>query len=362
MAGWPRADGVAAMTARSVAVVGGGAVGLTAAYDLARRDAAVTLYERDALGAGSTARAAGIAYDAYAEDIDVTLAERAIERFREFSGERDFRFAHAPYLWFVTEGGTAAGAIREQVERMRHHDRDVSLVDPDAIRQEFPVLRTDDIVAAGLARTAGTVDPETYVDLLATKARAAGVTIHTGTPASVALGPPRVNGTAYDAVVVAAGAWSGDVLADAGVSVPLEPYRVQALVAGGPAIPILYDATREYYARPHPNGVVAGDGVTTPADPDDYDGEADDAFRDRITDRLRERVVNARVPVQRSWAGVCARTPDTDPLLGEVTDGLYVGAGWNGHGLMRAPAAGERLAEEVMGVRDGVPAFDPTRF
>ncbi|GGM68275.1 sarcosine oxidase subunit beta [Halarchaeum rubridurum] len=350
------------MTARSVAVVGGGAVGLTAAYDLARRDADVTLYERDALGAGSTARAAGIAYDAYAEDVDVALAERAIERFRAFSGERDFRFAHAPYLWFVTEGGAAAGAIREQVERMHHHDRDVELVESDAIRRRFPVLRADDVVAAGLARTAGTVDPEGYVDLLAAKAREAGATLRTDAPAAVALDPPRVNGTAYDAVVVAAGAWTGEVLADAGVSVPLEPYRVQAAVTGGPAIPILYDATRDYYARPHPQGVIAGDGVTTPADPDDYDRDADDDFRDRLTDRLRDRVVNARVPVRRSWAGVCARTPDNDPLLGELADGLYVGAGWNGHGLMRAPAAGERLAEDVLGERDGVGAFDPTRF
>uniref|UniRef100_UPI000381D276 NAD(P)/FAD-dependent oxidoreductase n=1 Tax=Halarchaeum acidiphilum TaxID=489138 RepID=UPI000381D276 len=269
------------------------------------------LYERDDLGAGSTARAAGIAYDAYAEDVDVALAERAIERFRAFSGAGDFRFAHTPYLWFVTEGGAAAGAIREQVERMRHHDRDVELLDADAIRREFPVLRADDIVAAGIARTAGTVDPVAYVDLLAAKAREAGADVRTGTPATVALDPPRVNGEAYDAVVVAAGAWTGGVLAEAGVDVPLEPYRVQALVADGPAIPILYDATREYYARPHPRGVVAGDGVTAPADPDDYDGDADEAFRERTTARLRERVVNARAPVQRSWAGVCARTPTT---------------------------------------------------
>jgi len=350
------------MTARSVAVVGGGAVGLTAAYDLARRDADVTLYERDDLGAGSTARAAGIAYDAYAEDVDVALAERAIERFRAFSGERDFRFAHVPYLWFVTEGGAAAGAIREQVERMRHHDRNVELVDAETIRRRFPVLRADDVIAAGFARTAGTVDPAGYVDLLGAKARDAGADLRTHTAASVALDPPRVNGTAYDAVVVAAGAWTGDVLADAGVSVPVEPYRVQAAIAGGPAIPILYDATREYYARPHAQGIIAGDGVTTPVDPNDYDGEVDDAFHDRIVEHLRERVVNANVPIQRSWAGVCTRTPDNDPLLGEVADGLYVGAGWNGHGLMRAPAAGERLAEEVLGERDGVGAFDPRRF
>ncbi|WP_229871035.1 NAD(P)/FAD-dependent oxidoreductase [Halarchaeum grantii] len=352
---------VAVTGALRVAVVGGGAVGLTAAYDLAARDADVTVFDRGAFGAGSTERAAGIVYDAYAEDVDVGVAARAIERFRAFSGERGFRFTSAPYLWFTTQAGASAAAIREQAERMQHHDRDVTLLTAEEIRREFPVLRTEDIEVGALARTAGVADPRGYVDLLVAKAREAGADLRPETPATVALDPPRVNGERYDAVVVTAGAWTKRVLADAGVRVPLEPYRVQALVTGGPSVPIFYDADEEYYARPHPEGVLAGDGVTEDVDPDDYDEDADDAFHASMRRRLGERLVNADVPLARSWAGVCAGTPDNDPLLGELAEGLYVGAGWAGHGFMRAPALGERLALQVLGEREGIAAFDPTR-
>ncbi|MFB6077355.1 MAG: NAD(P)/FAD-dependent oxidoreductase [Halarchaeum sp.] len=345
-----------------VAVVGAGAVGLTAAFDIAARDATVDVYDRDAPGRGSTARAAGIAYDAYADDVDASLAARSLERFRALSGERGFRFAETPYLWFATDPEDAA-AVREQADRMRERGRDVDVPAPADVRRRFPVMRADDIEAAALARNAGVADPEAYADLLAAKARAAGATVHADTPASVALDPPRVNGERYDAVVVTAGAWTKRVLADAGVTVPLGVYRAQALVANAPAVPIFYDATAEYYARPHREGVLAGDGVEARAvDPDDYDETADDAFRDGTRARLRERLVNADVPVRRAWTGVCTATPDGRPLLGELADGLYVGAGWEGHGLMRAPAAGERLAEQVVGERDGDPAFDPGRF
>ncbi|RLM82123.1 FAD-dependent oxidoreductase, partial [Halobellus sp. Atlit-38R] len=59
--------------APSVAVVGGGAVGVTAAHDLAARGADVTLFERGDLAAESSGRAAGLLYDAYAEDVDAAV-------------------------------------------------------------------------------------------------------------------------------------------------------------------------------------------------------------------------------------------------------------------------------------------------
>jgi len=246
---------------------------------------------------------------------------------------------------------------------MRRHDRDVELVDTDRVRREFPVLRVSDLAAAAVARTAGVADPLAYVEAVATAARDAGATLHLDTPASVALDPPRVNGEAYDAVVVTAGAWTPRVLAEAGVSVPVAAYRVQAAVLDGPAVPIFYDATAGYYVSPHALGLLAGDGVDgRPADPDGFDGSADDEFVAATRDRLERRLVNADLPVERSWAGVCTATPDRDPLVGELEDGLYVGVGWHGHGFMRAPAVGERLAQQVLGERAGLAPFDPTRF
>ncbi|MFD1513506.1 NAD(P)/FAD-dependent oxidoreductase [Halomarina rubra] len=363
----------------SVAVVGGGAFGVTVAHDLAVRGASVTLYERGAVADGASGRAAGVCYDAYADRIDAAVGDRALKRFREFSGTGDFRFTDCPYVVLVRDGDDRrAEAVREGVARMREHDREVSLVDPDDLATEFPDLRTDDVALAAVARNAGYTDPGAYTAAMADAAREAGVEVREGTPARLRTGDgtgrddtgsPRVETEAgserYDAVCVAAGAHTRRVLADADLAVPLKPYRVQALVTDPDPVtdrvPMAYDATGGYYLRPREGGLLVGDG-TEPVerDPDDWVRDADDWFVADCAGYL-ETALGRSYPVDRAWAGLCTATPDGHPLFGERAPGVFVAAGWQGHGFMRAPALAERMAEQVLG-GEGIDAFDPNRF
>lgn len=353
-----------------VAVVGAGAVGLTAARDLAAGGASVTVYDRGKPGSGSSGRAAGVLYDAYAEDVDAELGARAMERFREFAGTRGFEFHECPYVLLARMGDEGvAEAIPASVERMRGHGRLVETVTPEELGDRFPELRTDDVAAAAVASNAGWTDPGSYVATMAERARESGAELRTNEVARVDPDGPGVlagDGTAateYDAVVVTAGAHTKRVLADAGIRIPLKPYRVQALVSGTAYDgPMCYDATAGAYFRPHPTGLLGGDGtVPVGADPDDWDREADDRFVDEFGETLRHRADHDPA-VERAWAGLCTATPDGDPLLGELRDGLYVAAGWQGHGFMRAPATGEAIAAQVLGDSDGIAPFDPGRF
>ncbi|QZP39142.1 FAD-binding oxidoreductase [Halobaculum magnesiiphilum] len=354
-----------------VAVVGAGAVGVTTAYDLAVAGADVTLFDKGEVASGASGRAAGVLYDAYAEDIDAELGARALERFRTLSGTGDFSFVECPYVMLAREGDDdLAEAIEGAAERMRVHDRDVETVDGDDLGVRFPSLRTDDVAVAAVARNAGWTDPESYVTTVADLAASAGAEIRTDSAVAVSTAPPDVAVASeapvtrrFDAVVVAAGAHTKRLLATAGVAVPLKPYRVQALVSarrfGGP---MWYDASAGVYARPHPTGLLAGDGtVPVEADPDDWDRDADDWFLADVGETLRERAGHDP-DVKRAWAGLCTATPDGDPLLGEVADGVLVAAGWQGHGFMRAPATGEAIAEQVLGEGGGIAQFDPGRF
>ncbi|MFD1571338.1 NAD(P)/FAD-dependent oxidoreductase [Halorubrum laminariae] len=387
----------------AVAVVGGGAVGVTAAADLAARGADVTLYERDDLGSGSSGRAAGVLYDAYAEDVDAAIAARSMERFRAFDRSLPgFAFTPCPYVLAVREGDEDADAVPAMIDRMRTHGRAVTLVDPATLADRFPIA-ADDLAVAAVATNAGRCDPASYVAAMADRARSEGVAIETETPVRLSRdddqltvsrddGRPTVRTRSagdsvdasdrgrndFDSVVVAAGAHTAALFDSVGVDVPVIPYRVQALVAAVSYDgPMVYDATAGVYFRPHPAGLLAGDG-TEPlaADPDGYDREADDWFVESVTATLRERLADAATdedgpPVNRAWAGLCTATPDGDPLVGPIADidGAFVAAGWQGHGFMRAPAVGEHVAEGVLASLsdDGpdepwIDAFDPDRF
>ncbi|SEO42261.1 Glycine/D-amino acid oxidase [Halogranum amylolyticum] len=351
-----------------VAVVGAGAVGVTAATELAVAGADVTLFDRGKPGNGSSGRAAGIVYDAYAEDVDGELAAQSVERFRRLSGTGDFAFVDCPYVFLAREGDEkVAEAIVGSVDRMRHHGRDVEVLSPEELDARFgDHLVVDDVAVAAVANDAGRADPASYVTTMADRARAAGVEFRTGRAVGLHTDPPGVVvGAAierFDAVLVAAGAHTKQLFAEAGVSLALKPYRVQALTSRTAYEgPMCFDASADVYFRPHPTGLLGGDGTEpVEADPDEWNREADEWFVDELTTELRTRADHA-VDVERAWAGLCTATPDGDPLLGEVAEDVYVAAGWQGHGFMRAPATAEAIAGQIRG-ETGIEPFEPTRF
>jgi sarcosine oxidase subunit beta len=63
----------------------------------------------------------------------------------------------------------------------------------------------------------------------------------------------------------------------------------------------------------------------------------------------------ADAPVVRAWAGLYDMTPDAHPIIGSVADGVYVAAGFSGHGFMQSPAVGAAVAEELL---EGSSEFD----
>jgi glycine/D-amino acid oxidase-like deaminating enzyme len=291
---------------------------------------------------------------------------------------------------------------------MRSHGRSVETLGPGAFGDRFPALVADDLAVAAVADNAGWTDTTSYVAAMAGEARAAGVTIRDETRVGLEDATTLTVGgesRSFDAVVVAAGAHTARLCETAGIDLAAVPYRVQALttrvdtrepsdaesertdaaetertdaVTTEPHPgPMWYDATAGTYARPHPEGLLVGDGtVPEPADPEEWRREADDWFQTDALAVARERLRGSVRSASDAWAGVCTATPDGDPLLGRVTEGLYAATGWQGHGFMRSPAHAELLAEQVaadLGVADADPAsvpggesalaaFDPTRF
>jgi sarcosine oxidase subunit beta len=343
-----------------IAVVGCGVVGATAAVELADAGADVTVFEAGDVASGASGRAAGICYDAFADSLDAEIAAEALETFRERDAITD-----CPYVWLARAGDDRnAEAMAEHVPRMQQQGRDVEFIDPTTLDARWPELRTDDIERAAIAHDAGFVDTGNYTRETAQFAVAAGADLRAETPARLDA-DGSVNGEAFDAVVVAAGAHTPRLLAAAGLPIPVKAYRVQAFLSKetplSAAIPMCYDATGGYYLRPRRGSLFVGDGtVPEAADPTDWNRRADEWFVEECADYLRQ-AIGRSVPERRSWAGLCTATPDGDPLVGERAPGIYVATGFQGHGFMRGPAIGKRLAAAVLG-ESAPSAFDPNRF
>lgn len=359
---------------QTVGVIGGGAVGMTAAADLAAAGADVTLYEREHMEESgrrdaASLRAAGIVYDAHTTEVDALLAERSITRFESLAKTNDgFRFERCPYVIVVeTEDTGRAETLRTAAERMQESNRRVKILESRQLSERFPELETDDIGLALVTENAGWTDPPSYIAVMTSRVRDSAVTIREGVQASVTADPLTITtddrARRFDAVLVAAGAHTRQVCERAGHPIPVKPYRVQASVADQQYQgPMCFDATSEFYFRPHPDGILVGDGTEPFAtDPDHWNRQADDWFRDEITDNIVDRTGHDS-RILDSWAGLCTATPDGNPLVGELVTGLYVAAGWQGHGFMRAPGIAERVAACIVGLSETPESFRPTRF
>jgi len=162
-------------------------------------------------------------------------------------------------------------------------------------------------------------------------------------------------------VLVAAGAWSAALLRPLGVELPIVAAREQVVhlsppEAFGPLRFVLEDLALGFYARPETGGtVLAGVLEEEPeevVDPDGFNTGVDLDFAERVG-----RLWSARFPTAQEarfrggYASIYDVTPDWQPILGPVEgiEGLFVAAGFSGHGFKLSPALGEELSRWVAG-------------
>lgn len=365
-----------------VAVVGAGVMGVAAAAGLVRGGAEVTLVEGAGTGAGTSSRGAGLVCEGMWHATSLALARRSMVLLADLAREAEAR-GH-PFRFHVVGSSTLlpealVPAARRLAAFQRAGGAEVRTLSP-AQAQGLPRhegVRLDDAAEVLHYPRDGWALPRLYAEALDLALQEAGMRHLRGRArlrrdgARVAV---EVDGDPLDAdaVVVAAGVDSRAILRGAGLDAPLLAYRTQAMRYAHPdahGAPILHDAVQGFYLRPGPQGqLLAGDGTTTtPEDPAAWRREADEGFVRSVLHRLRHRLprLAAGAPAD-AWAGLDAATPDRLLLAGRHPDaeGLWLLAGGNGHGFMRAPAAGESLAALVLGAPPPVDlsAFDPGRF
>ena len=349
-----------------VAIVGGGIVGLASAYELARGDCAVTVFEKGSLGMGSTARAAGGIRKQFSTPVNVSLSLASFPTWESFE-ERfgvDIAFRRHGYLFLAREEATEE-TLRENVAMQNDLGVPSALLSPGEAREHCPGLRADRFRACSYCPDDGIADPNLAVQGYANAAREAGVEVRTKTAVTDLLAEGgRVTGLVADGehvdadrVVLAAGAWSRQLALGVDLDLPIAPRR-RSIAVVDPETPVpetdplTADLDTGAYFMPEREGVafVGGQiGGDPDVDPDRYDDGIEMLWAAEAVERAGDLATyfGPDSRIRRGWSGLYAVTPDSHPILEESLPGLVVAAGFSGHGFMHAPATGKVVAELV---------------
>ena len=157
------------------------------------------------------------------------------------------------------------------------------------------------------------------------------------------------------AVVVATGAWSGVVGTLAGVEIPVVPHRRHKFVTAPfhadaipMATPFIIDPHGGFSLRREGAGVLLG--IGRPEEASSFSTDVDRSLEPRVVERAVHRApALAEARLMRGYAGLYEMTPDQTGIVSGVpgVDGLYVIAGFSGHGFMHGPIAGQLMAELI---------------
>jgi sarcosine oxidase subunit beta len=360
-------------------VVGGGIVGAATAFHAARAGLQVLLLERrPALSTLTTAAAAGgfrlqldneEEYRLISESVDLFLS------FEEATGQREYDpgVRQQGYLWLTSREDRAREQTAIVEAQMSWGLTDVELMDGDTVREAFPWV-SHDARQARFRWDDGLLDP-----------RMVALGLVAGSGASVATGC-AVTGFRLDAeggrvaavetskgpvstraTVIAAGPFSGVVAGWAGVDLPITTVQRQKVVLPEvPEVPsdapMTIDEDSGAHWRPAFRGAfLLFTDPSTPPSPPAEELTIDPRFAFQLLHPDSPHAVARMAPFWKEvwdrssapWmiqAGQYDVTPDRRPILGALpVGGLFVNAGYSGHGVMGAPAGSRVVVDTVTG-------------
>jgi glycine/D-amino acid oxidase-like deaminating enzyme len=379
------------ITEADAVVIGAGAFGLSAAYQLAAHGAGrVVVLDRFAPGSQTSPRAAGLYKLIQADETLTRLAQASIEVIRGFSE------ATGVPLSFVESGSILAARttehaalVDEEAEAAAGWGVEFEKIEEKEVRRVAPYLTGRGIRSAYFVP--GDIyieEPQSLLDaymaaiaqlgsLVIGEAPVTGIIVDNGEISGVST--PRGD-IATPLVIDAAGAWARGVGALVGVEVPVAPVRHQLLItqpiAGmSPHEPIARIVDASAYLRPARGGLMMGGMESDPIaidprlDPDFSipDTPLDMRVLDHFTAALGPLVpALGDMPVAEHRGGLFTMTPDARFLAGPVpgAQGLWTATGCNGSGFSMSAGIGRALAEWIVGGEPMIDmsSLDPGRF
>ena len=376
-----------------IAIVGGGIMGVSIAYQVARRsDSRVVVLEKGTgLGEGSTGGSAAITRQRYSQAEQIRLSRDSNAVFRNWAAYTGLEPPRAEYrmsgvLWIL---GDTSAELELDRDRMRAEGVDAVVIGPEELRERFPALSACqepfDLTGATehehrdgeaflLEQDSGYFDATAALEDVAEAARREGADIRMRSEVTdLMMAGGRVSGVALGdgsrlgagVVINAAGPWCNRVNAMAGLDLEwdLVPTRVQVVYRDLPPevprpIPVVGDGTSGIYFRPESAGqqILMGslleEDEQEEVDPDSFKESADRDYVDLKIHALHHRIPS--LPHRGTVNGMAGlytiNRQDVHPVIGPTPiDGFCVVNGFSGHGFKESPMVGSMMAQWLTG-------------
>lgn len=359
-----------------IVVIGGGIVGVSVAYHLAKLGKGdIVLLEQGRLTCGTTWHAAGLVGQMRPNRSMTRMSQYGIELYSTLERETGLatgwkqcgsvNVARTPERWIV---------FQRQAAMARSFGIEVHLLSPREALEKWPLLRIDDLQGALWFPADGKANPADLAQSLARGARSRGVTIREGARVrAVQTTNGAVSAVVTDAgtipcevVANCAGQWARELGAKSGVNIPLHSAEHFYLVTGPvqgvhPMLPVMRDPDGFIYFKEEVGGLVMG-GFEPVAKPWGMEGipekfefellpEDWDQFQPLMEAAIHRVPALQTAGVKMLLNGPESFTPDGNFILGEAPEirNYFVAAGFNSAGIANAGGAGKLLAEWIAG-------------
>jgi glycine/D-amino acid oxidase-like deaminating enzyme len=371
----------------AVIIIGGGVIGLSAAYHLARRQyGPIVLLDKGPVGDGSSSRAAGIITGLLWSETGVRVRKRCLELFPELSRELDgYRFQQTGCLNLFSAEDWADG--QKRLPLYGRLEAPCQILNEQEIAARWPALRMPEGMIGLFDPIGGYSETSEYVPALAAKASALGVEIREfeqvsgfirrgGRVCGVKTGHGELDA---DVVISTVYSWTSALLEEVDAPLPVKCFVHQRYVtkplATPAGIPAVNANPAGIYFRPALGGRLLG-GIETP-EREEYPVtsldfhqsalHADPELRNHLRHRLQQFLPERALPAwEDEKVGLLTFSMDGEPILGPIKrlPGLYVAVAFHSGGFAYNPAAGELLAQYVAEGRTSidVSAFSSDRF
>jgi sarcosine oxidase subunit beta len=347
-----------------VVIIGGGISGCGLAYNLAKRNVDVVVFERDYLSSGATGACGAGIRQQWSTKENTTLSIASVIIFEKLSKElgEDIDLRQGGYLVAIHDDKDMKQA-EKNVEMQRSLGLKVDILAPKEIIDVVPILDVKGMNAIGatFCPTDGHANPFKTTFAYANAAKRHGAKIYTHTEVTgIKTQNNQISEVTTDKgkiktniVVNAAGVWSKDIAEMAGIKVPNVPIRKEIMVTERlePMFEAMVISFRDgIYFSQQKEGQIIG-GIPIPEQKVGYKTMPTVSFMQHMARVLtRYAPILKHVNMLRHWTGFYDVTPDSRPILGETEDlkGFIQCHGFSGHGFMLSPMVSKLLSNYII--------------